>query len=290
MNNSAPITLDLAIANTDGLHLDSDLIAYDNLAAVPLPTKPHRLDGIFVALCLKGRVSYAVDTKESVVEEGEVIVISHGQVIDRCMASGDFNGIGLLISNKFFREIAANIQNLSGLFVFTRMHPVFPLAEDEIDTFKNYHRFIMKKLRDGGHHFRREVVRLLCTALLFDTGNAILRTQADIEVKQSRPEIIFSHFIRLVERHYKHERHVRWYAHVLGITPKYLSDSVRRSSHRTANDWIDSYVVKDICNQLKFTDRSIKAITDDLGFPNQSFLGRFFKDHMGMNPTAYRRG
>lgn len=49
MDNSYPITIQLAIAQTPGPHLDNDLIAYNELADVPLPTQPHRLDGIFVA-------------------------------------------------------------------------------------------------------------------------------------------------------------------------------------------------------------------------------------------------
>lgn len=289
MDNSYPITIQMAIAQTPGPHLDNDLIAYNELADVPLPTQPHRLDGIFVALCLKGKISYSVDTKEEVVEEGQVIVISHNQYIARSMASHDFSGIGMLISNHFFREIAANIQNVASLLMFAKFHPVFQLTQDEIVSFKNYHFFIMKKLADTTHRFRHEVLRLLCTALLYDTGNAITRTQTNIGSKQTRSEVIFSHFLRLVEKHYKHERHVLWYARQLGITPKYLSDSVRRTSHQTANDWIDNYVIKDICNQLKFTDHSIKRITEDMGFPNQSFLGKYFKDHMGMNPTTYRK-
>jgi AraC-like DNA-binding protein len=40
---------------------------------------------------------------------------------------------------------------------------------------------------------------------------------------------------------------------------------------------------------LKNSTKSIKEITEELNFPNQSFLGKYFKEHVGLTPTAYRK-
>jgi YesN/AraC family two-component response regulator len=40
---------------------------------------------------------------------------------------------------------------------------------------------------------------------------------------------------------------------------------------------------------LRNTTNNIKKITEELNFPNQSFLGKFFKEHSGMSPSKYRR-
>ena len=112
--------------------------------------------------------------------------------------------------------------------------------------------------------------------------------EADIK-KMTRADEIFTNFIRLVELHYKHERRVGWYAEMLTITPKYLSETVKGVSGRTPNEWIDSYVTLEVRVLLKTSSKSIKEIADELHFPNQSFLGKFFREHVGMTPTAYRR-
>ncbi|MFS6556854.1 helix-turn-helix domain-containing protein, partial [Parabacteroides distasonis] len=39
---------------------------------------------------------------------------------------------------------------------------------------------------------------------------------------------------------------------------------------------------------LKNTTKSIKEIATELNFPNQSFLGKYFKEHVGMSPSQYR--
>ena len=34
----------------------------------------------------------------------------------------------------------------------------------------------------------------------------------------------------------------------------------------------------------------IKEIAEELRFPNQSFMGKFFKEHVGVSPLTYRKG
>ena len=96
--------------------------------------------------------------------------------------------------------------------------------------------------------------------------------------------IIIPKFIKMVEQTFRHERRVAWFAKELNITPKYLSETVKSVSNRTPNEWIDYYAILELRVQLKNTIKSIKEISDELNFPNQSFMGKFFKDHVGMSP------
>jgi AraC-like DNA-binding protein len=105
---------------------------------------------------------------------------------------------------------------------------------------------------------------------------------------RKRADALFSQFIGLLEENFRKERRVSWYAEQLKITPKYLSELVKQVSKRTPNDWIDSYVLLEIRVLLKNSTKSIKEIADDLNFPNQSFFGKYFKEHMGMSPSEYR--
>ena len=93
----------------------------------------------------------------------------------------------------------------------------------------------------------------------------------------------------MVEENFRKERRVGWYAEQLCITPKYLSETIKQVSKRTPNEWIDSYVTLEMRIMLKNTTKSIKEIAENLHFPNQSFLGKFFKEHVGMSPSEYRK-
>jgi len=90
-------------------------------------------------------------------------------------------------------------------------------------------------------------------------------------------------------QNFRKERRVSWYGEQLGITPKYLSETVRNVSKRTPNQWIDKYITLELRVQLKNTTKSVKEIAKELNFPNQSFLGKFFKEQVGLSPSQYRK-
>ena len=269
--------------------IDDDLILFDDFANLPVPYEPRRNMGLIVGLCLQGNFHYSADTVEHNVCAGEALIIHEGQVVNNYWSSNDVSGIGIMMSYDFFHEIVKGIHELSSLFLFSRSHPVFMLQPNEIDDAIDYFKIIKKRVDNNVKHFRRDEVKMLVSAMIYDLCNIVYRIQLSTNKKQTRAEAIFTDFIRLVEQNYRSERRVGWYAHKMCITAKYLSETVKQVSHRTPNDWIDNYVVMELRVQLKNTTKSIKEIAQDMCFPNQLFMGKYFKEHVGMSPMAYRK-
>ena len=273
----------------NGSYIDDDIMVFNEIGSLPLPNEPRRMKCILLALCRHGKVQYSVDTEERMVAANDVIIISEGQVIDNYMLSNDLSGIAILISQNFFSEIIKDIHGISSLFLFSRSHPVFGLRQDEVGNLMTYFDLIWNKMSDDEHHFRKDVVRSLIATMIYDLSQVIYCIQQQKNKRSGRAESIFTEFIKLVEQNFRHERRVSHYATRLCITPKYLSETVKQVSHRTPNEWIDNYVALEIRVMLKNTTKSIKEIAEEMNFPNQSFLGRFFKEHVGMSPSEYRK-
>ena len=293
MNNyTLPQETNVALAKslmTDCHYIDDDLLILDDINVNSISENALRMQCLFMALCTEGHARYSVDTKEQEVEAGDVIIVSEGQVLSNYMLSPDCHGVALMMSYEFYNSIINEIHELSALFLFSRMHPVFKLSKSEMHDMLGYLSAIRQKVGDTSHHFRREVVTTLLKALIYDTSNAIYRIQTLEEKRPNRAESIFMSFIKLVEKNFRQERRVGWYAKQLCITPKYLSETVKHISNRTPNDWIDKYVVMEIRVLLKSSTMSIKEISHELNFPNQSFLGKYFKEHVGLSPSQFRR-
>lgn len=255
-----------------------------------MPWKSCRMQCLFFALCTRGQASYTVDAKAFSINPGDVIIIGEGQLVENFLSSDDCDGIAIMLSYDFFNDIVAGIRDLNTLFLFSRLHPVFSLTEREVKVLSSYLDTVIAKIMEPEHHFRRELVSTLMKALIYDMSNVIYRYQM-IETKRfSRGEVVFFNYIRLVRDHFKQERRVSWYATQLCITPKYLSETIKTISKRTPNEWIDYYVVLELRLLLKNSNKSIKEIAEYLNFPNQSFLGKFFKEHVGVSPSAFRKG
>lgn len=269
--------------------IHDDLILFDNLYDLPIPNVPCRLSGIIVGLCVQGCFTYMADTVKQNVEAGDVIIINNGQVVSDCKFNDDTQCIAIMITYDFFQEIVKDVHELSALFLLSRTHPVFRLLPNEIRNVQNYYRLIKEKVDDMSNHFRKDVVRLLMSAMIYDLSNTIYRIQNISNKREISAERIFTDFIKLVERNFRQERRVTWYSRQLCITSKYLSETVRQISGRTPNEWIDSYVTMELRVLLKNTTKSVKEIACDMNFPNQSFMGKFFKEHVGMSPLMYRK-
>ena len=272
-----------------GSSLDDDLLLFDKFEDVPIRTEPCRIQCLFVALCLEGSAKYDVDTKERMVQKNDVIVVNEGQVVGNYMLSRDCRGIAIMSSHSFFTEIIKEVHEISSLFLFANTHPVINLHPDKVKAFLDYFHLIRQKVDDTNHRYRKELVSTLLKAMIYDISDEIYRLLQQRDPKKSRAEAIFTGFIHLLKEHYRHERRVSWYGEQLCITPKYLSETVKAVSKRTPNEWIDNYVTLEIRVLLKNSTMSIKEIADTLHFPNQSFLGKYFKEHTGMSPSKYRK-
>ena len=273
---------------SESVFLDNDLLLTEHIDKAPMPTEPRRMNFILIGLCLQGEVMYELDTKMQIIKPGDILIVSDRHVVDSYRCSEDMQGLCMMMSVQFFREIIQNVSDISSLFLFSRLHPVMRLEDKEIETFKEYFQVIKQKISDEHNHFRKDLIKALLLAMFYDLSNIIYRVKADGKPR-SRAEVIFTQFITLVEKHFREERRVAWYAKQLCITAKYLSETVKAVSRRTPNEWIDDYITLELRVQLKNSTKTIKEIARDLKFPNQSFMGKFFKEHVGVSPLQYRR-
>lgn len=274
--------------SNDG-YIENDIAMFDNFQNLPIPNEPSRIKGLIIGLCLHGKAQYTVETEERMITQNDVIIINDNQVTDNYMISPDFQGIAMIISNNFFNDAVKGVNDISSLFIFTRNHPVFKLEEEQTQLIIWYYNMLKTKVNESNNHFRKDIVRSLFNTMIYDVSNIIYSLMKISDKKRSRADTIFTEFIRLVECNYRKERRVSWYGEQMCITPKYLSETVKQISKRTPNEWIDKYVTLEVRVQLKNTAKSIKEIAEDLHFPNQSFLGKYFKEHSGMSPSEYRK-
>ena len=269
--------------------IDNDIALYDDASKIQLPKEPRRTTFIFVGLCTAGTASYTIDTEEITVKKNDIVIISERRVTENYTASPDLECIGMFMSMNFYYETIRNVSDISAMLIFSRTNPVVSVSENNVKMFTNYFRILQSKTADTSNPFRRKVVQALVLAMFYDLNAIIHHMETRGISKRPRADIIFTEFIRLVEGNFKSERRVSWYAEQMCITPKYLAETVKQVSRRTPNEWIDNYVTLELRLKLKNSSKSIKEIATDMHFPNQSFLGKYFKEHVGLSPSSYRK-
>ena len=288
-NRITDATLEEAKQWGNAEYMTDGLILTDRISEAPIPQSSTRLNFILMAMCKKGKAQYSIDTRQQVVKPGDLMFVSERHVIDNYEASPDFECLCIMLTTEYYHGFVQDVKNVSSLLLFSMNNPVVPLTSKEIQVFTNYFETIREKMADTSHHYRSPLIKALLLAMFYDMSNVIYRVERQGNRKHTRAEAIFANFIRLLEENFRTQHRVSWYAEQLCITPKYLSEIVKKISLRTPNEWIDSYVILEARVLLKNTTKSIKEITDELNFPNQSFLGKYFKEHVGVSPSEYRK-
>lgn len=291
--NITPVTIESINSKYKLPHLGNDIVLLDSLRLLPGITEARRMSlCVFIGICTEGIVTLEVNSRKRVVSSQQVMVITDESVVDNLNFSDDFNGFGIFISYKMLHEILDDIAYMSDLFLLSHNHPVFDVQPEETAIARQYFASIEQRIAMPQHRYRREVIRLHVLSLFYDFVNVFDKVinHPQKKDKQSRGERIFVNFVQLVERNFRTQRQVQWYAKEMQITPKYLSEVISTVSRRTPNEWIDKFVTTEIRNQLRHTSKKMSEIAEDLNFPSQSFFGKYFKNNVGVSPSEYRNG
>ena len=277
-------------ALTNGGYLDDDFVIIDSFKNFEIVGLPRRTACIIIGFVHQGSASFVIDTEERDIKEGDVIVVSDHQVVSDYRLSQDFDGRMIILSRAFFDESVKGMNDLTSILLYTRAHPVIHINEiEQRSVIKGYFRAILLKIKEQSNRYRSEIIRGLFITMVYDFCNIVSANMNSTNESVPRGNAIFTQFLRLVENNSTRERRVGWYAEQLCISPKYLSEVIKQVSHRTPSDWIDNYVLMEIRVLLRNTNMSIKEIAQELNFPNQSFLGKFFKERIGVSPYKYRK-
>jgi AraC-like DNA-binding protein len=118
----------------------------------------------------------------------------------------------------------------------------------------------------------------------------LIEDQGTVETTavHSQGDQLFNRFLQILSENQVKRQTVEMYAGQLCVSPKYLSAVCKKTTGKTAMQWINEYVMEDIRYYLKETPLTIKEISTTLGFPNLSFFGKYTKRNLGMSPKEYR--
>lgn len=106
----------------------------------------------------------------------------------------------------------------------------------------------------------------------------------------SRTSVLFDKFYRLMEDNIEKQHNVSFYADKLCITPHYLTMISKSNTGKSAIKLIAEELVRKATLLLYDENKSIKEISEQLNFSDQSSFGTFFKKHTGKSPVSFRKG
>ena len=271
-------------------HLGNEVTVFDDITWKDLVDTPTQIGFLLIAFCTEGEVNFTMNEKSQCMRAGDLLISFGEQIFKDEHVSENFHAKAVLMSRPFAQNCIVGMNHMWPFLLYLIEHPVMTMTAEEQEWLLECHRLIRRHLVKATGKFMREATVSLVRAFYFEIcGLLDLRVKPGHTDQHNRAYALFDQFIRLVSEHFKQERSVEWYSSEMCITPKHLSEAVKRVSGKTAGQWISTLVIIEIKSLLKNTSLSMKEIADEMNFCSQSFMGKYFKNIEGISPSAYRR-
>jgi AraC-like DNA-binding protein len=240
-------------------------------------------------ICTGGSANIKINLEENNLIKGSSCVVLPGQFIQIVQTSEDFTGICMAIMSDFL-DYHGDVKTSMKVLRKQIENPFTQINDNNLKELVCLYEMMKRKLSDKNFIYKEEVAKHYLSLMKYNMFQANIDEQkTKIQTKPAtRKDEIFHMFIREVEKNYKMERNVTFYADKLCISPKYLSSVIHDVSGRYATEWIDGFVILESKAMLKSNGNTIKEICNKLNFANQSFFAKYFKQHTGLTPKEYR--
>ena len=251
--------------------------------------RPYRLRFGVNMLCISGEADFSVNLSDRLVKKGTVVIILPNNLLNIHRISSDFRAKVFFFSETLFRESSFRLEGT--LFKYIAEHPFSDLDEQAAASVGHWMQMSEYTYGDRDNIHRLAITRNRLQNVFLEYDNKIRHLEWCDESRQSissRRTDLFHRFMGLVHHHCCRQHEVAFYADKLCISSRYLTAICRAVLGRSAKEMIDEVLLLEIKMRLRSTDLSIQEIADEIYFPDQSYLGRFFKRHTGQSPTAYR--
>lgn len=249
--------------------------------------QPIFFDGIVVGLCTRGSVSFRINYREYRISSREMFLC-----LPRCLftitgSTPDFEAKLLLVSPDFLYALPVSF-GFGGLKRIGNC-PCLQPSDDRIEDLIALYTLL------GRYDTTNEYAVQIRTALML---SFILIVISQVEtaatdggsLNMSRQEKLTHRFFDLMLQHYETQRSILFYADKLCTTAKYLSAVIKSTTGHPAQSWINEALLVEAKRCLKTTDLSVLQISEKLHFSTASSFVRFFRQHTGTTPLAYRKG
>ncbi len=259
---------------------------------------PCRFHGYLAFLCLEGHFEIELNLKRFTISEGSMCIYTPGNIVRVTgidpMEKEAVRFVVVAVSEDLMSSTRFDFHKLYNESLRLLETPCVVINDKERELCRQYFE-LAKEVSSLPLPNTRDSVTSLFSSIFYLMGalwadrlsNAKQTPQAN---ESTRSRIILEDFLALVRDYHIKERSLGFYADKLYLTPKYLSKLIKSISGKSAHQWIDSFVVLEAKNLLKYSDMSIKSIVYELNFPNQTTFYRFFKAQTGMTPSEYRKG
>ena len=254
-------------------------------------------------LVTHGHFSVKINGQDYTLSRGDVMIITPVLIYEDFAESDDLQIQPLKVDiHTFLEQMKQHFQ--IALYSYFLKHPINHLTDDELRYFKQQIADVKKFEKIANDATVPEPVRKLyrncytlssqslmlslVSGILLKSGEAIFTQHGSQKAATPFGDMIVPQFILNLNKHFREERTVAFYAHLASLSVGHFSAIIRKKTGKSPMHWIIIITINNAKVLLKHKNMSIKEIARSLGFPEQFTFRKYFKQHTGLSPSEFR--
>lgn len=242
----------------------------------------------FICYCQRGEIEMLVNLNPVTVGSDSQLILLPNSIVKTKKVSNDILLNIIEINESLFRDVSAHISPL--FFRMLRTIPCIKLSPESKKAVNSFMLLAKGIYKDTENLYRQQIIRSALNAYMLYTYDRYQRfyytDEMNIESTRSK---IFDSFVDLLHHNCNTQREVTFYADKLCISTKYLTDICHKVAGVSAKKIIDNFAILQIKILLHNPQLTMQDIAHKMDFPDQSYLGRYFKRFEGISPSSFRK-
>lgn len=238
-----------------------------------------------ILLIQQGKGNVIIDDRSFEFNDGEVILISKGQVV-RWLSPARLTGYSVSFGDCFWERAPASASNCKAvLFNNTSAHQILKPTRAELMDLSTLFVALLDDFNKDDYINQLDAWAAYLKIIMIKLANVRTVHEPTFDTHEY---IVYRQFMELLSSEFHRCRTVTDYAEMLNITSRRLSDLTRRCTGKGAKEIIDGQVLAEAKRALQFGSKTIKEIGYALHFNSAEQFSRYFKKLTGLSPIAYR--
>jgi AraC family transcriptional activator of pobA len=187
--------------------------------------------------------------------------------------------------HKHHQEVACN-----GVLFNNIYNPTFVAIDENVsNTFKMLLEQITTEMQNPALAQYELLVSYLKIFLITASRvKAEQESEIRINSKENIEPFILQNLQNYIELHYKTKHSASDYANLLNISAKALAKITKTHFNKTLTNLISERIIIEAKRELYLTNKAVKEIAYELGYDDEHYFSRFFKNNADISPQAYR--
>ena len=242
----------------------------------------------FICYCQRGEIEMLVNLNPVTVGSDSQLILLPNSIVKTKKVSNDILLNIIEINESLFRDVSAHISPL--FFRMLRTIPCIKLSPESKKALNSFMLLAKGIYKDTENLYRQQIIRSALNAYMLYTYDRYQRFYYtdDMNIESTRSKI-FDSFVDLLHHNCNTQREVTFYADKLCISTKYLTDICHKVAGVSAKKIIDNFAILQIKILLHNPQLTMQDIAHKMDFPDQSYLGRYFKRFEGISPSSFRK-